>query len=240
MELVVLDGRAAKERFEVRGPSIVIGRAPDCDVVLLDQEASRHHARISLVDGRYVIEDVQAANPTVLNDQVLAEAHILENGDLIVIGSVLFQVQGVAEPDPPAAAAPKPRATRPEPDRPSGPRRGPASSPVETLRGAASRLTVLGAGLGRSASALLDPTHGLNRRSHARQRLGSLLAEHAQAGGNAEVERVRRLLPDASSNQTDVRSLYPLGQHASALARAATLAQRSMSVLEELAEQGPS
>lgn len=236
MELVVLDGRAAKERFEVRGPSIMIGRAPDCDVVLLDQEASRHHARISLVDGRYVIEDVQAANPTVLNDQVLAEARVLQNGDLIVVGSVLFQVQGVVEPSPPAAATPKPMAARPEPGRPSQRRRPRATSPAEALRAASSRLTILGVGLQRSASVLLDPSHGLNRRSTLGQRLRALLGEHAEAGGNAEVERVRRLLPSTPSNQTDLRSLYPLGQHAAELVRAATLAQRSMRVLEELAE----
>ncbi|MCI0345355.1 MAG: FHA domain-containing protein, partial [Chloroflexi bacterium] len=65
---------------------------------------SRYHARISLIDGRYMIHDVEAANRTVLNDQLLARPEALGDGDLIIIGRVLFQVAA----DPPPKAAPRP------------------------------------------------------------------------------------------------------------------------------------
>jgi predicted component of type VI protein secretion system len=133
VQLIVLDGAAPKPSYDVTGPSAVIGRAPDCDVVINDQEASRHHARISLIDGRYVIEDVEAANRTVVNDRPLDGARPLLDGDLIVIGRVLFQVVvGAAPPAPPPRTARRTGETQPAlsgagPGRPSSRRREVAS-----------------------------------------------------------------------------------------------------------------
>ena len=106
MQLIVLEGEAAQSRYAIDRPSVIIGRAPDCDVVLRDQEASRHHASISLVGGRYVIQDVEAANPTVINGRLLKGARPLQDGDLIVIGRVLLQVIAEPEPSPSPAARP--------------------------------------------------------------------------------------------------------------------------------------
>jgi pSer/pThr/pTyr-binding forkhead associated (FHA) protein len=133
IRLIVLDGAATKPRYDLAGPAILIGRAPDCDIVVNDQEASRHHARIARVGGRYTIEDAQAANPTILNGRILTEARPLHDGDVILIGSVMLQVNldsevdaepetesGVAlAPAPPAQAEGEGRRTRARPDRPS-------------------------------------------------------------------------------------------------------------------------
>ncbi|HUU00103.1 MAG TPA: FHA domain-containing protein [Myxococcota bacterium] len=70
---------------EVSRDMFVIGRAPECDVVLPDQLVSRKHARIEKrADGWYVV-DLDSGNGTFLNDERVSES-LLYNGDLIQVG----------------------------------------------------------------------------------------------------------------------------------------------------------
>jgi adenylate cyclase len=79
-----------------------IGRSSSCNLVLDDREASRNHAEIRLVAGRYRISDSGSANGTWLNGRRLAVARDLEDGDQIQIGRVSFRFEAppmVAQPD---------------------------------------------------------------------------------------------------------------------------------------------
>ena len=51
------------------GPSYLIGRDPDCDIVIIDPRVSRRHAVLRLEDGRWVLADNGSANGTFLNGQ---------------------------------------------------------------------------------------------------------------------------------------------------------------------------
>jgi phosphoserine phosphatase RsbU/P len=64
------------------GPTI-IGRDPECHIVLSKRSLSRHHARISVVEGRFYIEDCQSTNGTFLNGQRLHHPTPLQDGDII-------------------------------------------------------------------------------------------------------------------------------------------------------------
>ncbi len=82
---------------------LTIGRSTANQLVLEDQKASRSHAEIRhLGAGRYRLSDLGSANGTWLNGRRISVPKELEDGDLIVIGSV--QLRFVAPPKTEAAA----------------------------------------------------------------------------------------------------------------------------------------
>jgi adenylate cyclase len=71
--------------YPVGTGEVVLGRSPDCDVVLKDFGISRHHARL-LVDGeRCRLVDLKSKNGTHVNGVPILEA-ILKDGDQLSLG----------------------------------------------------------------------------------------------------------------------------------------------------------
>jgi len=94
-----------------------IGRAPDNELVLDDpgKYISRVHARVSVRDGAFVLEDL-GSNPSVVNDRPLGKGGqaVLAQGDRVLIGDYLLQaVLETAPAAPPLAAAPANNAALP-------------------------------------------------------------------------------------------------------------------------------
>lgn len=66
-------------------PSIVIGRDESCDVILSDEGISRRHARFTLQNRNYAIEDLGSTNGVYINGTQVSSA-ILAEGDKILLG----------------------------------------------------------------------------------------------------------------------------------------------------------
>ncbi len=82
--LVAQTGPLNGQRWPIR-KNIVIGREPDCDIVIADRQISRHHACLRLeTDGIY-LEDLSSKNGTFYNGQALHLPVTLSDGDLIQI-----------------------------------------------------------------------------------------------------------------------------------------------------------
>ena len=64
--LRAMNGTSAGKLFPL-GDSAVLGRHPDCDVVLDVGAVSRQHARITKSGEDYLVEDLQSRNGTFLN-----------------------------------------------------------------------------------------------------------------------------------------------------------------------------
>ena len=73
--------------------TITIGRS-DCDIIIPDNNVSRKHATISLIDGQYVLQDM-SRNGTVINGQVYHNARIV-----ITPGTPVYLANKVALPWP--------------------------------------------------------------------------------------------------------------------------------------------
>ena len=100
----------ASEQVVVLGNEPVrLGRADDNDVVLLEQAASRHHARVEPTgDGGYQIVDLQSSAGLTVNTEMMQRRRLSE-GDEIRIGgtSIRFVENPASEPTlVPAAGAP--------------------------------------------------------------------------------------------------------------------------------------
>lgn len=72
------------ERYELNEQS-VIGRHPECNVVLTVGAVSRYHAKIFQKDDAHFLEDLQSRNGTFLNGKLVTETQPINEGDRIRI-----------------------------------------------------------------------------------------------------------------------------------------------------------
>jgi pSer/pThr/pTyr-binding forkhead associated (FHA) protein len=105
--LVIERGSSAGKQFPLSDQDANIGRwdadggvFPDVDLDTDDPEAkvSRRHARISLRDGQYLIEDLGSTNGTFVNRGhrlASGERHPLKDGDEIIVGKTFLRFRVV-------------------------------------------------------------------------------------------------------------------------------------------------
>jgi len=99
MRLVVKrNGQTVNEfRFD-RGP-VYIGRHAHSQVFLPDRAVSRQHAAIfTTQEGKWVVEDLDSANKTYLNDKAIHKAEI-KTGDTVRIGDFSIEINLEADTD---------------------------------------------------------------------------------------------------------------------------------------------
>ena len=98
-----------------------IGRHGDNEIILPDNQVSRHHAEIVMQAGRWVITDLGSANGTFVNGEKLTGPRVLSHNDLVRVGQTQFRVEIAAaiaardtlvERKPAATAAAAPAAAR--------------------------------------------------------------------------------------------------------------------------------
>ncbi len=85
--IVIEEADRGKRIVHLNQAETVIGRAPDCDVVLDESYISRHHAKITLESGKYYIEDLGSRIGTTLNGAQAARKE-LAFGDEISLGEI--------------------------------------------------------------------------------------------------------------------------------------------------------
>ena len=78
--------------MELGSGSLLIGRLPECDVLLSDTLVSRMHARISVQGDSVVVEDLHSTNGVYVNGQRVGHSTVLCEGDRILIGTIEFSL----------------------------------------------------------------------------------------------------------------------------------------------------
>jgi predicted component of type VI protein secretion system len=77
------DQDLARRELEI---GVVVGRAPDCDVVIRDILLSRRHCRLLPSDDGWKIQDLQSKNGTFINGERLKVPRLLNDNDVIRLG----------------------------------------------------------------------------------------------------------------------------------------------------------
>ena len=72
--------------------SVVIGRHPECDVVLRDGSVSGRHARIALTRDGFRVEDLGSTNGTFVNGQRITRPATVRPGDTIQTGNATWRL----------------------------------------------------------------------------------------------------------------------------------------------------
>jgi pSer/pThr/pTyr-binding forkhead associated (FHA) protein len=73
--------------------NVMLGRSPDNQIVLPDDEyASGEHAKI-FWDNGWFIEDAGSSNGTFVNNELLSARRQLAPNDLIMVGRTTFRIE---------------------------------------------------------------------------------------------------------------------------------------------------
>lgn len=88
--LQVLKGPSPGQQFKLDGDKAVLGRHPDCDIVLDVGAVSRQHVQILTIGAEYFVEDLKSRNGTYVNGQQVHDRRRLEDNDRIKICDLLF------------------------------------------------------------------------------------------------------------------------------------------------------
>lgn len=89
--LVGPDGQA----YALSGGGLVIGRSPDCDVVIQDVHASARHARFTMTAQGVRVEDLGATNGVLVNHRIVHGSAAVSPDDSVTIGQTIYRVESV-------------------------------------------------------------------------------------------------------------------------------------------------
>ena len=85
----VMQGRDKGKRFDLRGPSLVLGRDAGTPLQVNDTEVSRRHAEIRKDEQGYLLVDLGSSNGSFVR---LKDEHPVTAGDILLMGQQLFRV----------------------------------------------------------------------------------------------------------------------------------------------------
>jgi Nif-specific regulatory protein len=87
--LVIREGSKWSDVFRlVPGRTVTIGRAPTNQIVIKDEQCSRHHAEIFVTQGSWTLRDLDSRNGTAIGMQRIRGDNTLAPGDVIRIAHV--------------------------------------------------------------------------------------------------------------------------------------------------------
>ena len=95
--LIITKGPGSGRKLPLLPMTMTMGREHDNNIEIKDEEVARYHARISFQRGKYVLEDLESASGTWVNDERINEV-TLAHGDQIRVGgtemTIAFSTSG--------------------------------------------------------------------------------------------------------------------------------------------------
>jgi len=182
MQAVLVMFRSDGERrsFSITRDVTVIGRREDCDLRIPLGDISRKHARLIREPEGMRLEDFGSSNGTYLNGQRVEREAMLQAGDSIQVGPVVFVLQIDGQPADEelhpitaetaahaAMMAPSAVPTAPGMEHAHGDEGLEALEPLEELHGGEDPTMELGHGGGDEGLELMDEDHTGGHQQHA-------------------------------------------------------------------------
>ena len=91
--LVVTEGSLKGTTIDLGQAPVLIGRAPECTLVLTDEYSSGRHARLFQREGRWWVEDLGSTNGTKLGRSPLKEPTPVGPGQQLRIGRTVIELR---------------------------------------------------------------------------------------------------------------------------------------------------
>jgi pSer/pThr/pTyr-binding forkhead associated (FHA) protein len=85
-------GTERTREISVPKEEFLIGRGPDCDLRVNDEDISRHHCLLRVRHGETTLSDLGSSNGTFVNDKRVLSQMTLSSGDEIRLGKCRFVV----------------------------------------------------------------------------------------------------------------------------------------------------
>ena len=90
VKVVGLTGAYRGNSYEFRGSEFLVGRTPNCDLVLVENTTSAQHAKIVKIGDKFEIQDLRSTNGTFVNG-VKVDRKVLRTGDKLKFDQVEFE-----------------------------------------------------------------------------------------------------------------------------------------------------
>lgn len=105
--LVANNGPQAGRKYELKGDKWVLGRHPDCQIVIEVGAVSRNHCQVIREGNDYKLEDLNSRNGTFLNEEIdkVVGRRTLKLGDVMRVCEVSFTFASDAASGPPGLKA---------------------------------------------------------------------------------------------------------------------------------------
>lgn len=104
--LTIVRGESPGKRIALSGDKLVIGRSPDCGLVIPLNAVSREHAQLVRINNQWYVKDLKSRNKTFVNDaEVNPDIPVrLRNGDKLTICDNVFEFTEEVEEEARSAA----------------------------------------------------------------------------------------------------------------------------------------
>lgn len=93
-ELVIFSGKLKGKRLILPNREVIIGRDEDCHMRIASTLVSRKHCTLKPASNGIWVRDLESQNGTYVNDVAITDLFLMKSGDILRIGSALFQVPG--------------------------------------------------------------------------------------------------------------------------------------------------
>jgi pSer/pThr/pTyr-binding forkhead associated (FHA) protein len=94
LELVSVDGG---DSYVITASSVLIGRDSANDITIAKDLLSRRHAKLSLVDDEWLLEDLNSTNGTSVNNRQITRPTKVKVGDVIKFGETAYYLKDTAD-----------------------------------------------------------------------------------------------------------------------------------------------
>jgi pSer/pThr/pTyr-binding forkhead associated (FHA) protein len=92
-KLVVTGGDKVGTEIALSGRQVSIGRAGDSDLIVDDEYASTHHAKLVFINGEWLIQDLDSTNGTFLDGQKVSTPQTVAMNAQVRIGQTTFELR---------------------------------------------------------------------------------------------------------------------------------------------------
>jgi len=108
--LMANNGPQKGRRYELKGEKWILGRHPECQIVIEVGAVSRNHCQVVREGNQYFVEDLGSRNGTFINEEPekMGGRRLLKPGDVVRVCEVSFTFESAGGPNPAPPPAIKP------------------------------------------------------------------------------------------------------------------------------------
>ena len=92
-KLVIIEGERTGQMVRLERREITIGRSPDSDLIVDDEYASTHHAKLILINNDWLIQDLNSTNGTYLDGSRVGTPAVVKLNTPVRVGKTVFELR---------------------------------------------------------------------------------------------------------------------------------------------------
>jgi predicted component of type VI protein secretion system len=104
-QLVVIRGRSSANSVKLQDGVTTAGRQDECQLRIKSSQVSRKHCQLFEKHGMLLVKDLGSSNGTFVNGKKIEGQRVMEPGDELGIGPIVFRIEKIGQPIPAGSPA---------------------------------------------------------------------------------------------------------------------------------------